>query len=108
MKLGVESGDDGSEVQQFDEQSVKSWDDESEHTPAQKSKRQYFVSESDDEERAEETDEETQASRVEKSGDRVLNGRIFRRGTENKCLKMIMKEKLPEFWPNHCWMPSML
>ena len=63
-----DSGDDGSEAQQFDEQSENSADDESEHTPAQKSKRQYLVSESDDEECAEETDEDMQASRAEKSG----------------------------------------
>jgi hypothetical protein len=52
-------------------------------------RRNYFVSESVD------------------SGDLDLNGSMFRHGTKIMCPKMIMKEKLPEFWPNHCRMPNM-
>ena len=74
-----ESGEDGDEAQKSDEQSENGEDDSSEHTPAQKSKRQPdpftqhgdeppdLVPESDDEDRAEDTDEETQASRLDKS-----------------------------------------
>ena len=68
-----ESGEDGDEAQESDEQSENGEDDSSEHTPAQKSKRAPFtqlsadepsdlVDESDDEDRAEETDEETLAA----------------------------------------------
>ena len=68
-----ESGEDGDQAQQSDEQSENGEDDSSEHTPAQKSKRAPFtqlsadeppdlVDESDDEDRAEETDEETLAA----------------------------------------------
>jgi len=74
-----ESGDDRSEAQKFDEQRENSSDEDnsSEHTPAQKSKRLPFtqrsqehsvaVPESDAEELAEGTDDETLASRVSKS-----------------------------------------
>jgi hypothetical protein len=74
-----ESGDEARGSQKSDEQSENGEDDSSEHTPAQKSKRQpepftqhgdeppALVGESDDEDRAEETDEETLAARLDKS-----------------------------------------
>ena len=69
-----ESGEDGDEAQESDEQSENGEDDSSEHTPAQKSKRAPFtqhsadhlpdlVHESDDEDCAEASDEETLSAR---------------------------------------------
>ena len=69
-----ESGEDGDEAQQSDEQSENGGYDSSQHTPAQKSKRAPFtqhsadhlpdlVHESDDEDCAEASDEETLAAR---------------------------------------------
>jgi hypothetical protein len=75
-----ESGDDGTDAQKFDEQSENGSDYSSQHTPAQRSKRQPFtqrrddedlpdlVDESSDEDCAEATDEDTASFRVRKSG----------------------------------------
>ena len=111
----------GVKRKKFDEQRENRSDDDnsSEHTPAQKSKRQPFaqrdqensvaVPESDAEELAEGTEDETLASRVSKSAIRRprLDWEHVSTWNRAQVAPDDYEGEIARIWPNNCTMPSM-